>query len=179
MRKGFTVPFSARENDKEVVWFVQQYGISSVLDIGAGSGTYSDLLKPYVEVIDAVEVWEPYIQQFRLEDKYGIIHRQDVRDLHIDHWDGYDLVIFGDVLEHMSKEDSLNLWGGLEICAVDYGLISIPIVHYPQGAEFGNPYEVHVQEHVTPEELRRDYGPFICEWEYNTTGTFIKEFNQE
>jgi hypothetical protein len=58
-----------------------------------------------------------------------------------------------------------------------WGLISVPIIHYPQGAEYGNPYEVHVQDHLHPEDLRRDYGPFTYEVEYEITGTFIKKFN--
>ena len=42
-----------------------------ILDIGAGIGTYSNMLKPegYLN-IDCVEVFENYVEQFKLKDKY-------------------------------------------------------------------------------------------------------------
>lgn len=169
------MPGSARENDADVIAFVEDHDIASVLDIGAGKGTYGSLLKPYVGVIDAVEVWEPYINEFNLRYVYDDILLADVRDLVEDDFLDYDLVVFGDVLEHMSREDSLAVWSKAASMA-RYGLISVPIIHYPQGPEFGNPYEVHVQEHLHPEDIRKDYGPFIFEREYEITGTFIKEF---
>jgi hypothetical protein len=85
-------------------------------------------------------------------------------------------VIFGDVLEHMSEEDSLAVWADAKHYA-KAGLISVPVIHYPQGAEYGNPYEVHVQEHLTPDHLSKTYGPFDDEAVYEITGTFIKRFN--
>lgn len=170
------MPYSARENDQDVLKFVNDYKIMKVLDVGVGSGTYSDLLRGHVSRIDGIEAWEPYISQFSLYQKYDQIIRADVLDLAAENFFGYDLVIFGDVLEHMSREESMGLWHGLEQCGVRYGMISVPIVHYPQGEEFGNPYERHVQEHLTADEVVKDYGPFIYVWEYNTTGTFIAEF---
>lgn len=171
------MPFSAGENANEVRWFIKKHNINSVLDVGAGSGTYADMMGHLVNRIDAVEIWQPYVEQFNLSDKYDHIIVGNVLDLTPDYFDPYDLIIFGDVLEHMTKEDSVNLWCGLEITQARYGMISVPIVHYPQGAEFGNPFEEHVQEHLTPDAIRRDYGPFVNEWEYEITGTFIKDFN--
>ena len=48
-----------------------------ILDVGAGCGTYSDLLKPlgYVN-IDCVEVFSEYVSQFNLKEKYN-------NDMHI------------------------------------------------------------------------------------------------
>ena len=42
--------------------------IRSIIDIGAGSGTYYDALKQtkYKGTMDAVEVWEPYATEFNL-----------------------------------------------------------------------------------------------------------------
>lgn len=171
------MPYSARENDQDVVEFVQSKNIKSVLDIGPGSGTYGALLRPYVERIDAVEIWEPYVHEFGLTRIYDSVVVDDFRN-----WPDYaltgkkwDLIIFGDVLEHMTPEESQRVWRHAEHMA-DFGLISVPIIHYPQGAEFNNPYEVHLQEHMHPEDLRRDYGPFVFDKEYGVTGTFIKDF---
>jgi predicted TPR repeat methyltransferase len=170
------MPGSIRENDDFVVKFVQDKGIDSVLDVGAGKGTYYNLLATYVAVIDGIEIWKPYVDQFDLVNKYDILYVGDARKVLTHIADKtYDFIVFGDILEHMSKEDSLTLWQESARVA-RWGLISVPIVHYPQGAEFGNPYEVHVQDHLHPEDIRRDYGPFETEAIYEITGTFVKRF---
>lgn len=168
------MPYSARENDSDVRAFVEGMSIKSVLDVGAGSGTYGKLLKDLVDVIDAAEIWDAYINEFDLTSIYRTVHLVDVRTLSRSVYQNYDLVIFGDVLEHMSRENSLTVWNAAH--GAKYGLISVPIIHYPQGAEFGNPHEAHVQEHLTPENIRSDYGPFVFDKCYDVTGTFIKEF---
>jgi predicted TPR repeat methyltransferase len=167
------MPGSVRENDADVIKFVQDHDIKTVIDIGTGRGTYSDLLREHVDRIDGVEAWKPYVVEFKLYDKYDNLFINDVRHLDID-FANYDMVIFGDVLEHMDRADSLALWG--RATRAGYGLISVPIIHYPQGAEFGNPYEVHVQEHMHVEDILRDYGPFVFHKEYEITGTFIARF---
>lgn len=169
------MPGSVRENDADVIAFVKENGIEKVLDVGAGKGTYSDLLRLHVDSIDAVEIWTPYIEQFDLRQKYDSVRVQDAREVHPSQFGGYDLVVFGDILEHMSREDSLRVWKNSS--RARFGLISVPIIHYPQGAEFGNPYEEHVQEHLHPEDIRADYGPFVLDREYEVTGTFIKDFS--
>ena len=169
------MPGSVRENDSLVLEFVSDNGIRRVLDIGAGQGTYSDLLRRHVQTIDAIEVWRPYIDEFNLNAKYDTLIEADARSAIKEVSKDYDLVIFGDVLEHMPKQDSLQLWYDASMVST-WGLISVPIIHYPQGAEFGNPYEVHHQEHLHPEDIERDYGPFDVSKVYNITGTFIKRF---
>lgn len=171
------MPGSARENDVLVQSFAMSQGINNVLDVGTGKGTYSDLLRMHVETIDGIEVWQPYVDEFDLHNKYDALYVDDARHVFkfLDDKE-YDLVIFGDILEHMSREDSMALWQQAARVA-RWGLISVPIIHYPQGAEYGNPYEVHVQDHLHAADLRRDYGPFTYEVEYEITGTFIKQFN--
>jgi predicted TPR repeat methyltransferase len=168
------MPFSARENDYYVQRFVMDEGIRTVLDIGAGSGTYANLLGNLV-TIDAVEIWDEYIRKFQLENKYRTVYEMDVRDCsrYSPAWGTghYDLVVFGDVLEHMSEEESKSVWDWASTVA-DWGLISVPVVHWPQGEAFNNPYEVHVQEDFDLEP----YGPFTYEQRWNMTGTFIKDF---
>ena len=174
------MPGSIRENDDLVRGFVTQYGINKVLDVGAGQGTYADLIGDKVSTIRAIEIWQPYIDQFDLYSKYDVIYEVDAREALVS-WANYydqkqfDLVIFGDVLEHMTEAEALTCWEAAGKIA-QWGLISVPCVHYPQGAEFGNPYEVHVQDHLTPEKVREMFGPFDIEQVYNVTGTFIKRF---
>ena len=171
------MPGSVRENDDFVIDFVRKNRINFVLDVGAGKGTYFELLDAQVNGdIDGIEVWQPYIDQYDLHEKYDKLYVGDARSIvELIPSGKYDLIIFGDILEHMPKEDALTLWEESARVA-KWGLISVPIIHYPQGAEFGNPYEVHVQDHLHPEDIRRDYGPFETEAIYEITGTFVKRF---
>jgi predicted TPR repeat methyltransferase len=168
------MPGSARENDHFVRTWVEYNKVKTVLDMGAGKGTYSDLLRDLVDTIDAVEIWQPYIEEFDLHSKYDFLYQEDIRGFEPE-VENYDLVIFGDVLEHMSEEESLAVWDAARGYS-KAGMISVPIIHYPQGAEFNNPYEVHVQEHLTPEYVQETYGPFDDFAVYDITGTFIRSF---
>jgi SAM-dependent methyltransferase len=167
------VPGSIRENDDDLRAFVSRNGITSVLDVGPGRGTYARVLAPLGAgpriSMDAVEVWEPYVSRYNLRAKYRRVMVADIRDWHKF---TYDLVIFGDVLEHMPREHSVLVWSKARQQA-RFVMMSVPIIHYPQSESHGNPYEVHVQEHLTPDEIRADYGPFVEDWCYETTGTFI------
>lgn len=108
------MPGSARENDKFVQDFIEKQKQTSpvytVLDVGAGKGTYSQILREHVDVIEGIEVWEPYIEEFDLENQYDIIYRGDARTELLKMRNGwYDLIVFGDILEHMTKNESLAL----------------------------------------------------------------------
>lgn len=166
------MPGSRRENDADVIAFVKEKGIRTILDVGPGRGTYSRILRDTVPHIDALEVWAPYITTYRLREQYCNVYLGDMR-----RWERWncDLVIFGDCLEHVSREEAIAVWNRAGEQAT-YGLISTPIVHYPQGALKGNPHEIHIQEDQTPDDIRRDYGPFIVDKVYQVTGTFIREF---
>jgi hypothetical protein len=167
------MPGSARENDKDLRNFIWHHPeILRVLDVGPGRGTYAKVLKGLGLTIDAVEIWTPYISRYGLEAKYNRVISEDIRL-----WQDfdYDLVIFGDVLEHMSADDSLLVWKKASLQAT-YGMISVPIIHYPQGESHGNPHEVHIQDHLTPDQIRTDYGPFEVDLCYKVTGTFIRRF---
>lgn len=113
-----------------------------VLDVGAGQGTYFDLAAKPGQRWAAVEIWEPYVAQFRLAERYrGGVTIGDVRHLL---WPDASLVIFGDVLEHMPRADALAVWDRARAHS-RHILLSLPIVPYPQGPEQGNPYEAHVE----------------------------------
>lgn len=176
------MPASIRENDSDVIAFVKAEGVFTVLDVGVGWGTYSTMLRDYVSFIDGIEAWQPYFDQFDLRSRYDMLIQDDVRTLATQHWRGkavpYDLIIFGDVLEHMERDEALEVWAWAHDIA-RWGLISLPMGHYPQGPEYGNPFEVHVEGGLTGGELLEhgnDFGPFEHFWTYAVTGTFIKRF---
>lgn len=170
------MPHSVRENDELVRGFVKTQHIVTVLDVGAGSGTYAHLLKPLGCTLDAVEIWQPYLNEYHLDRLYRDVFVEDVRTMaHSSDWNhSYDLIIFGDVLEHMTEAEALSVWAWAHHVA-KWGLISVPIVHWPQeGTE--NPHEAHVQDHIHADDLIREFGPFTGLELFSQTATFIKEF---
>ena len=50
---------------------------STILDVGPGEGTYYNLLNDYFTNMDAVEVWEPYINQYNLRNKYNNVYNEN------------------------------------------------------------------------------------------------------
>ena len=148
----------------------------TILDCGTGSGIYSDLIRDQVRHecrLDGIEVWQPYIDEYLLEKKYDNLIKVDVRE-HNDF--NYDLVIFGDILEHMSKEDALSLWDKVSKQA-KYALIAIPIIHYPQGPAFGNPYEIHVKDDWSVAEVWDSFPYLIDHKVFDITAAFFAKFD--
>lgn len=123
----------------------------TVCDIGPGEGTYAKLFRPVHHGIwwTAVEIHKPYIAKYKLKntktrtDGYDEIHVEDVRDSE-DHLFHRDLVIAGDVLEHMPREDAVTLLQRIAAAGAWNILVSLPIVTIEQGAVNGNPAEEHV-----------------------------------
>lgn len=147
---------------------------NTVLDVGAGRGTYATILFPYMPnvIFDAIEVWEPYIERFGLAKKYRNVFVTDARK-HDDYH--YDLVIFGDILEHIPAADAINLWNRVADQA-EFALISIPIVHMPQDEIDGNPYEVHEEEDWSTETILKSFKGIVEYQEFDQTGVFIAYF---
>lgn len=173
------MPGSIRENDADLLALVRSESVATVLDVGVGRGTYSRLLRRHVPVIDGIEAWPAYVAHYALADRYRHLTVADVRDLArlgITYGARYDLVIFGDVLEHMSPAEAADVWAWAHSIA-RRGLISLPAVHWPQGAEHGNPFEAHDHDHITGEHLTtpgHPFGPFEHTWVYEQTVTVVK-----
>tara|TARA_R110000772_G_scaffold57608_1_gene130254 strand:- start:307 stop:807 length:501 start_codon:yes stop_codon:yes gene_type:complete len=124
----------------------------SILDVGPGCGTYAHLLKEHGYSLDCVEIWEPYIDQFNLYEWYNNIYINNVMDFDIT---PYNYIIMGDVLEHISIEDSITILNRItnnqQQC-----LVAIPY-EYEQGEYEGNIYETHLQPDLTPQIMNSRY----------------------
>jgi len=165
------VPFSdAQGKDAALDWY-RQIAPATVVDIGAGSGTYAKLMRPaYTARWTAIEAWEPYAARFDLIDHYDDIHIADARDLGSPAFDA-DLVIAGDVLEHMAYADARGLLARIKQTARNL-IVSIPVLHLDQGAAFGNPFERHI-DHWTADAMRDELGDGVkAEWVGNVLGYF-------
>jgi SAM-dependent methyltransferase len=125
---------------------------SEILDVGAGGGTYALLLGDYFE-LDAVEVYKPTAEY--IEGRYRKVFNQDIRDFE---YDKYDIVLFGDVLEHLEVEEAQKV---LEyaIPRCEEVIVAVPY-QYKQGEVNGNVYEIHKQDDLTPEIMKERY-PYL------------------
>lgn len=147
-------------------WFKQnQKNITRVLDIGAGSGTYARLIKQEFNLCHtaewvAVEAWTEYISKFGLADLYDRVINQDARTLDWSQLGYFSVAIAGDVLEHMTKAEAVELVDRV-LQHSETLIVSIPIVYMPQDAVEGNPFEVHVKPDWTHDEVMSTWAPLI------------------
>jgi hypothetical protein len=171
------MPGSDSANKPWVMQKLQTIQPKTILDVGAGNGKFGQRVKSTFGdsvVIDAIEAWEPYINQFNLRSIYNNVFNEDARL-----WKNfsYDLVVFGDVLEHMSEAEAVKLWNEAS-SAAKYGIITIPIIHYPQGAEFGNPFEIHHEEDWNTRRILEAFSGITDHKEFSITGAYFAEFNK-
>lgn len=147
---------SYNEGKQEAVkWIFEHFSKGSAcLDVGACNGKWFDLLGDYM-VMDAVEVWPPYIHKYRLQDKYRKVFSSAVQFYQYNH---YDLIIFGDVLEHMSVDDARRVIEYAMPRCTDM-LIAVPFL-YKQGAKNNNPWERHIQDDLTHEIFMKRFPGF-------------------
>lgn len=140
---------------KDVIkaWFEKQTDIKTILDVGAGEGTYRKLLGPEYEWI-ALEVWGEYVDRFGLRDLYNDVIIGDIRSTAVPKT---DCVIFGDIIEHLDKKDGKTI---LEVATSTYKhvVVSIPLGEYEQGAIDGNPHEEH-KATWTIKNMKK-----LCDW---------------
>ena len=168
------MPYSSVEGKGFVRDFLADKWLLQIVDVGPGAGAYRELLRGHDAWWTAVEIWAPYVTQFGLREKYNEVVISDVAWIDWDLLGNIDLVIFGDVLEHMKYEDASQVVARA-VSRSKYVVIALPIIHYPQGTEMGNPYEAHVQ-HYSPTSVREllldDYD-LVAYDEQETVGTYI------
>jgi len=137
-------------------WFLQNVPLDAlILDVGAGCGTYSDLIRGYGYKMDAVEIWKPYIKQYGLKNKYGIVYNKNILAVDFVVLDKYDFFILGDVLEHLTIEEGKYLMLFLKQNKKQY-LVAVPY-QMEQGEYEGNIHETHLQPDLTPEIMLERY----------------------
>lgn len=104
--------------------------------------------------------------KYKLNERYSSVVGCDARTLDWKTLGRYDVALAGDVLEHMTNEEAVTLVDGI-LTFCNTLIISIPVIHYPQGPYEGNPYEEHVKDDWTHEEMMTTWSKEIYhEWHH-------------
>lgn len=128
----------------------------SILDIGIGFGRNGHLCREYLDVmrgnvwksdwkvrIDGIEIFEKYIMPHQ-SFIYDNIFIMNCIDFYYKKWN-YDLIIMGDVLEHIEKNRAKLLLDEI-IANNKYFILSVPMGDkwLKQGSMYGNDNEAHI-----------------------------------
>lgn len=136
----------------------------TILDVGAGSGQYGRNLNDKFK-INALEIYEPYVEQFNLKSIYDNVIIGDIRNFNTK---GYDYVIMGDIIEHLTFEEATEVLNGIKckyMFAVPYKM--------KQGEVNGNIYEAHKQDDLTNEIVLSRYPRVRCLFHNSQYGYYI------
>lgn len=148
-------------------WFDKQKDIKTIVDVGPGAGAYAKLLGKKYKYI-GIEIWAPYIEQFNLHELYDKIIIGNIKYVNLP---SADVVILGDILEHLNKEDARAVLRKAEK-RYKHVVVSIPVGEFNQGSFQGNKYETHLSSWTFEElgnimlnykvkELRKNIAIFI------------------
>ncbi|RPI56425.1 MAG: hypothetical protein EHM49_00085 [Deltaproteobacteria bacterium] len=160
--------------------------ISTVLDVGPGLGIYCDIIKSVKPeaCVEAVEIFAPYVDRYCLLEKYGTIYVCDIQKAAFAET-VYDLIILGDVLEHLNKDEAIQTWVRLKQ-RTKFLWLSLPLAPFrpwfrgyghlgqPETDYKENIYEKHLYEWQY-EELLKTLGPFLWQFPFRTVGVFVAE----
>jgi len=128
----------------------------SILDVGSGFGKYGVLFREHLDIrknrcypkkywettIDCVEVWENYITPIH-KYVYDRVYLEDIRELH-PFLKTYDIIVMADVIEHMEKDEGIDLLNNLLSNNCSGGVVvSYPPILGNEGKKWINPYETH------------------------------------
>lgn len=180
------MPVSTSIHITHCLQYIINLGPRSILDVGCGFGLWGFLCREYLDVmeervqpdswrirIDGLELFEPYIQPHQ-RALYTNIIIGDVRDL-APAVDEYDLIIAGDVIEHLDKTDGERVIELLYEKAKRALLVNIPLGEgWDHPERHGNPGELHRSQWTADDFLAYPniaqhfelpagaYGSFFC-----------------
>jgi hypothetical protein len=137
------MPFSANVFDSTLVDHLRKIQPIKVLDVGAGAGKNSHLVRQACSAsAEAIEPTESYIADYDLRQLYDKVYEISVQDFCLTNPSNrYSAVIFGDVLEHLFRSEAIDY--------IDYFLYRSDWVFViwptfmPQDDYENNSYEIH------------------------------------
>ncbi|HEV2301865.1 MAG TPA: class I SAM-dependent methyltransferase [Stellaceae bacterium] len=139
------MPYSKPVFDGLAAAIIRATAPRTCLDLGAGAGKYGKLVRRECPAchLTAIESHRDNIARFGLAEIYDTVECADVMSL-FDTAIGaeYDLVVAGDLIEHLRKSDGLDLLNFLVYRAA-FILLVYP-TRFLQGAVDGNRREAHI-----------------------------------
>lgn len=152
-------------------WIYREFPLEkcdyTILDVGACDGKWRRLLPEYT--MDAVEVFKPYADKL---EGYRRVYVEDICESDY-WWKWYDLIIFGDVVEHMNVADAQRVLKEARKWCLDM-IVAVPY-QYKQGPVDGNPWQEHLQDDLTPEVFEERYPGFEPLWKNEKYCYYHKE----
>ena len=139
-----------------------------ILDVGCGSGGYFELLNGSYNNIDGIEIYPNYIQMFNLDTKYRRLILGDVLQQDLSEWEYF---IMGDVIEHMTYEEALQLIQKIHNSG-KFMMVAVPYL-FNQDEEYGNIHEIHKQPDLTKEVFLERYPCMKFLFGDNNYGYFV------
>ena len=106
------MPYSSEVFDNSIKELFARWKYKTYLDIGVGAGKYGAIIKSLSggNHVTGIEIEKEYVERFGLENLYDEIANKDVLSIVSGAQEiMYDVVIMGDVLEHLLKSDGLDL----------------------------------------------------------------------
>ena len=147
---------------------------ATILDVGPGCGTYYNLLHDYFNTFDGVEAFAPNIDKYNLRSKYRNVYNKDIKDFEFNY---YDIIIIGDVLEHLSIKDAQKVITYCEKRCKQL-IVAVPYM-MPQDAVEGNIYEIHKQSDLTMENMKERYPSLKLLIHNSDYGYYVKKDNKD
>lgn len=144
-------------------------GNAKILDVGAGCGTYYNLLHNYFRLIDGVEVFKQNIETFELKQKYHRIYNINIKDFK---YDFYDIIIFGDIIEHLDVKEAQDVLKYAYTRCKEM-IVAVPY-KLPQDEVDGNKYEKHLQDDLTEEIMQIRYPMIQLLYKNDKYGYYVK-----
>lgn len=139
------MPYSKPVFDALAAAIIRAIAPRTCLDLGAGAGKYGKLVRSECPDcrLAAIESHRGNIARFGLSEIYDAVECADVMSLFDTALDAeYDLVVAGDLIEHLRKSDGLDLLNFLVYRAA-FILIVYP-TRFIQGVVDGNRREAHI-----------------------------------
>ena len=143
----------------------------TILDVGPGAGKYGKMFQNKY-FIDGCEIFNPYIFQYGLENIYRKVYNEDICTFSFPRAT-YDLVILGDILEHIEVAPAQALVKRLNEDLKASLLILVPY-GYHQGVSHGNIHEIHEQPDLTEKIFHERYPGFTKIFGNDKQGVFFK-----
>jgi len=169
------MPTSAEENKLPVMNLLKQLKCKNILELGVGYGQFGPKIR--IEIpgsrLFGIEIFEPYFSKIPV-NCYERLFNDDIRTFDYENKMGdvdLDAILIIDVLEHLTKQDALELLGKLEKIS-KHIIISVPIIDVEQGEFLGNKWEEHKYQWKINEMLELNYS---CKFAGKIIGIFHKQ----